>query len=268
MKIKITMALLVMMSGYILYAQAPDKKNEDDSAKAGETIPLKGGSLYDERFGLEKFSFYKKYASSGKGEILEMYFDIVNHTDQKVNLKMYVFSVCEKDKVTPQRDYKGGYPNWRKRDFERESIIIRNFYSIPELDKEKVKEWAIDTRIELNNQREEKEKLSMNKETMMKSYDVDLIDYISFAEKNIENGVDVLLRGSEESQETAKTSIGGDNYQMFQNPRKTTIIAHMFSKFRKDYSFFNRIGVILYDVDQKKVVYRQFFVINPNMKIR
>lgn len=266
MKIKKLVALLLILTGAYVYSQAAQNNEEDTKKK--DAMPLKGGSLYDDRFGIENFSFYKKYASNGKGEILEMYFDLVNHTDNKMDFKVFIFGICERNKVSKEREFKGGYPKWRKRDFEKEAHIIHNFHSIPSIDKEKVKEWAIDTRIRLNEKRDEKEKLSLNKEAMQENYDVKLIDYISYAEENIETGIDVTLRGNEESLETAKTSIGGSGYQMFQNPRKTTIISHLFSKFRKDYSYFNRIGLIIYDKELKKVVYRQFFRIDADLKIR
>lgn len=263
MMIRKILALLLIIAGVYVYAQEAQKDENKE-----ETIPLKGGALYDDRFEIEKFSFYKKYAPSGKGEILEMYFDVVNNTDKKIDFKAYVFGICERNMVPEERKYKGGYPEWRKRDFEEESFFIHNFYSVPSLEKEKVREWAIDTRVSLNEKRDEKTKLDLNKEEMQKDYVVKLIDYISYAEKNIDSGIDLTLRGNEASEETAKSSIKGPSYQLFQNPRKTTVITQLLSKFRKDYSYFNQIGIILYDKEQKKVVYRQFFKINKKLKIR
>lgn len=251
MKIRFFMVFLF----FLLSLKAQENKTQNE-----EKI-LAGGSVYDERFEVTNLFYWKKYAPSGRGELLEISFDLENKVEYAIPLKLFIIGFYEKDMVDPIYRQRVEYPTWRERDFEKEKYQIVQFDSIPKLNQEEVAKWAAQNRKESppaepkNESEKKKRKLIYQK----------FLDYISYIEAHPEIGIDVPLQGWENATTITKKET---TYNVVSSALKTSIWAQLYARYRQDRKFFNHLGIILYDVDDKKIVYRQFLKFNRPFRIR
>ncbi|MCS6984102.1 MAG: hypothetical protein NZM25_03100 [Leptospiraceae bacterium] len=240
----------VLLFSFLLYAQ---------DAKKEEKV-LAGGSVYDERFEVNNLFYRKKYAPSGRGEVLELSFDIENKVEYSIPLKLFIVGFYEKDLVDPQYRQRVEYPKWRERDFEKEKFEIVQFDSLPRLNQEEVSKWAAKNRgEELTETKSESDK-KKRKYSYQK-----FLDYISYIEAHPEMGIDVPLQGWENSTTISKKEA---NYNIVSSALKTSVWAQLYARYRHDRKFFNHLGIILYDNEDKKIAYRQFLKFNRPFRIR
>ncbi|HMV35761.1 MAG TPA: hypothetical protein PKD60_07715, partial [Turneriella sp.] len=80
---KFTFALFFSASA--LLAQDSDKKSSSEQP-ATASQPA-GGRIRDDRVSVENVSFWKKSATDGKGDYLEVTFDIMNKSEDAIPLK-------------------------------------------------------------------------------------------------------------------------------------------------------------------------------------
>ncbi len=232
---------------------------QDNNQNTGKVIA--GGSAFDERIQIKNFFYWKKYAPSGRGEFLEISFDAINHAEYNIPLKMFIVGFYEHDETDSLYRKYVSYPQWRSRDFEAEVKKIALFDSVPKLDHEEVANWAAKNRGEDPQPEAKTESEKRKRKTAYQRF----LDYVSYIEAHPDKGIDVPLQGWEDT--TTLTSKEAE-YNIVSISLKTSVWATLYSRYRQNPVFFNHLGVVLYDMDEKKVVYRQFIKFTRPFRIR
>ena len=132
-QLKLASIFILSLLGYSLVSiwAAGSDANDDNPAISS------AGRMTDERFEVMNYSFVKKFDPKGKGDYLDIFFDIKNKSDDTVALKLFVMGFYEKDQVPETRKFID-YPEWRRNDCERQSKQIVFFDSAPTIEKKDV----------------------------------------------------------------------------------------------------------------------------------
>ncbi|MDH5716056.1 MAG: hypothetical protein OEZ22_00285 [Spirochaetia bacterium] len=249
---KIIITSLILMSITTEYAQQQQQQQQQQKTKIQSTKESKksnnendiydfGGSKKDERLEITNISFSRRYTSDGRGEYMEIFFNIINLMDSSIKLKMYILGYYEDDLTKTKHRKWIGYPQWRKRDFEKDTVKVFHFDSIPEIDKTKI-----------DPDKKELYEFPTSKE------------YFKYITKNANNGIQLELAGIESKNFGA---IKSENYNIISEPLKSTVFAKLYAPFGSQNFFFNNFCIVLYDSEKNKIVHRQLYNFKTNMKI-
>lgn len=243
---------------------------------SGGTYSVAGGSTFDERFDVKNVYFSKGIAPSGKGEILHVTLDIVNNDYENIPLKFYLVAFYETDLVAENKARKyNKYPTWRHRDLDAEIKKIIRFESIPEVEHAAVEDWRKNRDAQVRKaqgeeepKKEEKPKSDDAKKNEAKKRKIayqNFLDYVSYIESAMgEKGIDIKLQGMENSKSETVQEM---NYTTVSRAMKASIWGQLYSRYTPKRRFFNHFGLVLYDTEQKKVVYRQFYNFKRKLRI-
>lgn len=275
MKILITISLSI----WALHAQANDNKQNEVSKP---DTPHQAGMIVDSRFDVNNINFFKKFSNTGKGEFLDFTFDLVNKTDDGIKLKMFIIAFNEKDESDIEMRKFIEYPQWRKLDFEKNAKHIVFFDALPVIDHTVVADFAKKREDTINKNAGLKPKPEEPADPNKKKKKVplqDFIDYVVYVHENPQSGVDLELQGFENARFDVKKELRTEPkpegnskpeelYRITLKALKTSVNGRLYSKYRMDKQFFNHIGLVLYDTDENKIVYRRFFRFKKKFRIR
>ena len=226
--------------------QAQNNENQNNQALNKKQEPSRAdhitGTLEDERFNVKNFSLMQRFHPSGKGEVLEVLFDIENITIYPLNLKFFIIAFHEKNAIDPQYRKRVTYPTWRKLDFEKEKISIVLLDSIPKINKQDI---------------------DPTKKELYKF--PGFLDYVKYIERKPETGITFKIGGIDNS--PTGEAQDGDSYSITEARLKTSIKGYLYIPYSIRHYNFNHVGVILYDTDKKQTVYRQFYRLTGHLKI-
>lgn len=250
-----------------LLLSAPLAFAQDNNAKASppDAQPA-GGRIRDDRVSVENLSFWKKNATDGKGDYLELTFDIVNKTEDSIPLKMFIIGFNEKDLVDAEYRRYVEYPKWRVFDEDKKLHKLVLFNSIPEIKHDEVaafarkKEEAVAKNGGFKPKEEPAQPAGSKKKTTLKEF----LAYVQYIHEKPESGIDVLLQGFEDTKYTRKVEPA---YRIEEKALKVNVWGKLLARYRVDRKFFNHVGLVLYDTEAKKIVHRQFYSINGRFKI-
>jgi len=239
---------------------------------------FENGSVQDERFEVSNFSFRKGFASHGKGEYLDIYFQVDNKTDEKLKMKVFVVGFWEDNRTHTRFRKYVKYPKWRNRDYEKEVKDIVFLDSKPLIPKKDVFDFI----------KQNKPKTMLNQKTFKivdsKTYKMtevtggeklkyyqypDMKDYITYIAANPTKGIEFTLFGME-SKELKKDSdfiVNKNDFTFLFSSIKTSVFTKLYSKYRADRKFFNHLGIFFYDVKNKKICYRQIVRFKRKFKV-
>lgn len=259
--------LAMLLAAPLVFAQTNENKGSGKAPSGTDAQPA-GGRIRDERVTVENMTFWKKFASDGKGDYLEFTFDIINKTEDKIPLKMFVIAFNEKDLVDAQYRRWVEYPKWRKFDEDKKLHKIVLFNGIPEFTEAKQKEVADFARakekaaadIGQYKLPEQQQSAGANKKVTLQ----DFLRYVQYIHEKPESGLDVMLQGFEDAKFTRKVE---PSYRIEEKALKVNVWGKLLSKYRVDRKFFNHIGLVLYDTESKKIVHRQFYSVNGKFRI-
>ncbi|MDH5719511.1 MAG: hypothetical protein OEZ13_02710 [Spirochaetia bacterium] len=229
--------ILIALISTVGTAQTRKKKNEN---KNSEVLDY-GGAKFDKSLTVSNYSFGRRFASDGKGEYLDLSFDILNQMDEDINLKMYIVGFYQTSKAVSKERKWVGYPEWRKRDLDKEIKNIYHLDSIPKIDKTKIDD----------------EKTGLYEYPSFK-------EYLKYLVANGDKGIDLKLPGLEGK---GAGKLEGKNYNILMAPLKTSVFAKLYTPYGAQQYQFNYLGVILYDTSKNKIVYRQFMKFNKKLKM-
>lgn len=272
---KITFALL--FGAVALSAQDTDRKNSPE--QAGTAAQPAGGRIRDDRISVENVSFWKKNATDGKGDYLEVTFDIMNKSEDAIPLKMFLIAFNERDLVDNEYRRYVEYPKWRVFDEDKKMHKLVLFDSIPAVKHEDVaafarkKEEAVAKNGGFKPREEAEESTGSKKKTTLKQF----LQYVQYIHENPNAGIDILLQGYENTNynikcageaKTGKKCLEKKGaYLIEEKALKVNVWAKLLARYTIDKKFFNHLGLILYDTESKKIVHRQFYKINGRFKV-
>ncbi len=224
-----------------------DTNTEDKNIGSEEAPPRAShvtGSIVSEQFTVGNLSFLRKYDQQGKGEILEVIFDVKNKTLETLDLKLFIVGFNEQNGVNSRYRKRVPYPIWRKRDFEKDAHQIIFLDSIPKINPSDVKRVDIKTTIQ---------GIKLNEEY------ASFLSYIRHIEQISNSGIPFKLYSLEN---IPSLGLRETSYCRITELRARTNIAGTFyMKYGLHQSFrsINHIGIIIYDAEKKKVAHRQFY---------
>lgn len=238
------------------------RKDLNESVKDYQPV-----SIPDPELDVKNFSFVRNFGASGRGEFLNVTFDLVNKTDRPKEYQVYVLAAYENEVPV-------AYPStWRKKDPQR------NIYLTPF---QKLSPEPIDEKVVLGDkaaaEREGLKYKSVFNQVPLREFENEptLEGYDHYLIKNPDKALKVKIFGYEAppkseqiatNLETKKEELDRDvhyatenhTYTVQNNKYFTTVTTHHFSKFRENYLFFNRVLILVFDPSRpasRKLVYR------------
>lgn len=273
---KSTFAIYFFASA-LMAQDAGKKSSSEQPAPASQAA---AGLIRDDRISVENVSFWKKNATDGKGDYLEVSFDIMNKTEDPIPLKMFLIAFNERDLVDKEYRRYVEYPKWRVFDEDKKLHKLILFDSIPTINHEEVAAFARkkEEAVAKNGgfkPREDAEDITetKKKKTTLKQF----LHYVQFIHENPNSGIDILLQGYENTNHNIKCAGEAKTgkkclekkgvYLIEEKALKVNVWAKLLARYTVDKKFFNHLGLILYDTESKKIVHRQFYSINGRFKI-
>ena len=257
-------------------AEGGNAGNQNQTATNFEPAPEGGYNqndynplgLVDARFKITNFNLDRRYAGNGRGEFLDVVFDVNNLTSENVRLFAYVIAFYETDAVNERERNWVPYPVWRDRDYPSEQFLIHHITITPE-DIPETSVWNpsdsdyIDYATTITRMRE-----SVAGNVPVPDVRPPFWKYIEYINSHPTQGLEFTLYGDKgptpdkvvqsnfprPTPEEQKIRIHENLYKhkyTLQNNRRVTIFrSHHYSKFRADYKFFNRVAILLYDAEK------------------
>ena len=202
------------------------------------------GIVESDSFDVKNISFGRRHESGGKGEVLQVIFEVHNKISKSMDLKFFVIGFHEKNSVDPIQRRRIKYPKWRERDFDKEDLNIVLLDSIPRINKVK-----IDPDIDPEN------------EFVFPSF----ISYVQHLDKNPATGIPFKLYGLGSTVVTEP--VKETRYQIVSVRFKTSVTTLLFSQYKPGFEFFNYIGIVIYD-SQNKTAFRHFYQLKHKIRVR
>jgi len=274
--------LLISVTGiaFALSAQEPAKPANETKPSAELAAQQPVGRIRDERVSVENVGYWKNSAANGKGEYIEFTFDIHNKSGETIPLKMFVLAFNEKDLVDKEARKFVEYPRWRKFDEDKVKHQLVLFNSIPEIKHDEVAAYAKkkDETVAKNAglKPRERETQTTSASGKKKTTLQDFVDYVSYLHDNPTAGIDISLQGFENAVfnvkcegKTGKKECEEKrtSYTIEEKAMKVNVWGKLLSPYQGDRKFFNHLGIILYDAESKKIVFRQFYRFEGKFKI-
>ena len=226
----------------------------------------------DPRIRLSGLTYDRRFAKNGSGEFLDVVFYLNNLTSKPVQLIGFVMAFWESDAVDKRARSYIPYPNWRKRDYDKEKRIVHFIRISP-------KDVSADAVWDYKDPEFFKQTMILSKRRNSiignQRPVTDLLPpfwkYIEYARYNPDQGLPFTLFGEkgpadnqklatnyqDPSQAELKTkvfkNIDQHTYTLEFQRRRTIYRTFHFSPYRADFKFFNRLAIIILDADRAKV---------------
>jgi hypothetical protein len=241
------------------------RKVLNESLKDQQSLPTEDPILE-----VRNINYLKTYASSGRGEFLNVTFDLINKSEKTKEYLVYVLALHEAVVPVP-------YPSkWRAEDPQKNIKIIKFQKLSPELleDKTVIGEK---TTTDMSNLKYK----SVLNESLNRQDEPTLDSFINYLIKNPDKALKVKVFGNEspaksefitsnlttlkeERDRDVNYATENHTWTIQNNKFTTTVTTHHFSLYRNDYFFFNKILVLVFDPSRpnQKLVYRSLQTIN------
>ncbi|NBU96916.1 MAG: hypothetical protein EBS19_01675 [Spirochaetia bacterium] len=241
------------------------RKVLNESLKDQQALPTEDPNLE-----VRNINYLKNYASSGRGEFLNVTFDLINKSEKTKEYLVYVLALHEAVVPVP-------YPsNWRADDPQKNIKIIKFQKLSPELleDKTVIGEKTTTDMANLKYK-------SILNESLNRLDEPTLDNFINYLIKNPDKALKVKVFGNEsptkaeyitsnlstlkeERDRDVNYATENHTWTIQNNKFKTTVTTHHFSLYRNDYLFFNKILVLVFDPSRpnQKLVYRSLQTLN------
>lgn len=276
-------AALVLASGAfsLLLSQTVEEGGQDVAAadtslngviRMREYNPLAVSTPY---FHVKGLTFERRYAGNGWGEFLDVVFTLENQTTENRDVFMFVTAYYEDDAVNEELRALIPYPAWRDRDYPADERLVRYLRTTPETIPE-TKIW--------NEQDPYYQQQKILIERMRNSVAgvAPVADplppfwkYAEYMSRNPTEGLRFTVYGNKgpDQGEAVKTNYQAPSpeerknrvhetliehtYTVQMQRRMTIVRSHHFSRFRPQYYFFNRVGILIFDAKDAETFMEQ-----------
>ena len=241
------------------------RKVLNESLKDQQSLPTEDSNLE-----VKNINYLKTYASSGRGEFLNVSFDLINKSDKTKEYLVYVLALHEAVVPVP-------YPsNWRADDPQKNIKIIKFQKLSPELLEDKIV-IGEKTTADMANLKYK----SVLNQSLNRLDEPGLDNFINYLIKNPDKALKVKVFGNEspakseyitsnlstlkeERDRDVNYATENHTWTIQNNKFTTTVTTHHFSLYRNDYLFFNKILVLVFDPSRpnQKLVYRSLQTLN------
>ncbi|MCB1178513.1 MAG: hypothetical protein KDK36_13085 [Leptospiraceae bacterium] len=253
--------------------ETPEEKTakikEKNAAKAKFVADVQSLPTSDPNLSVNKISFLRKIGASARGEFLDVQFNLYTKDIKTKEYGVYVLAVNEN--TAPVY-----YPtNWRPSDPQKNVKIIKFQALAPEPLKDDEVLNAVAGGGMSEYVKKKQEDAILDGATLKTASDPNLDDYIAYLVKNQDKALKVKVFGHEapKSEEVVISNLKidqaeqdrdvnyateGQTYTVQSNKYFTTITTHHFSIYRPEYSFFNKVIILIFDPERprNKMIYR------------
>lgn len=259
---------------------APDGTKADDAEKLRQLEDKNYQNLmkdynpqsyYDYKMRVKQVSFDKRFAWDGKGEVLNVHFDIENFDVKENKYTFYVLAVNEKNNVNPKSMSLTNNLAWKPQDPKKNMNEILYAQLSPK---------NIDTKLiygeELNTYKTNYISTKRENGDSINVTDPNFQTYVAYLSKNSKDGQVFSLFGDEgpkpgKEYETNYKAVNDEEYKsdvlktvpdhtysIYYKKRATTIMTHHYSRYRSDFYAFNKVAILIFDNSKKSnpLVYR------------
>ena len=277
-------------------------KEKGDIIKIQDYFPV---SMEDPKISVTDVSVDRRFSPDGKGEILDIFFNIDNNTSERIDLFVWVIAYYETDAVEKEERRIVPYPTWRVYDPDKRTYITR-FIKITPKDIPIDKIWNPEDPDyqKYHNVIKRMRNVVGNLKVIGDVYPP-VWKYVSYIMRYPTQGVPTIMYGDigptpdkllftnfipptpEEKRTKIFKHIPDHTFTINYNRRKTIFRSHHYSDYRADYYFFNTFRILIFDANKAKqfeeqanrelkqgekpidaLMYHRIFFINREMKIR
>jgi len=277
-------------------------KEKGDIIKIQDYFPV---SMEDPKISVTEVSVDRRFSPDGKGEILDIFFNIDNNTSERIDLFVWVIAYYETDAVEKEERRIVPYPTWRVYDPDKRTYITR-FIKITPKDIPIDKIWNPEDPDyqKYHNVIKRMRDVVGNLKVIGDVYPP-VWKYVSYIMRYPTQGVPTIMYGDlgptpdkllftnfipptpEEKRTKIFKHIPDHTFTINYNRRRTIFRSHHYSDYRADYYFFNTFRILIFDANKAKqfeeqanrelkqgekpidaLMYHRIFFINREMKIR
>ncbi len=277
-------------------------KEKGDIIKIQDYFPV---SMEDPKISVTDVSVDRRFSPDGKGEILDIFFNIDNNTSERIDLFVWVIAYYETDAVEKEERRIVPYPPWRVYDPDKRTYITR-FIKITPKDIPIDKIWNPEDPDyqKYHNIIKRMRNVVGNLKVIGDVYPP-VWKYVSYIMRYPTQGVPTIMYGDlgptpdkllftnyipptpEEKRTKIFKHIPEHSFTINYNRRRTIFRSHHYSDYRADYYFFNTFRILIFDANKAKqfeeqasrelqqgekpidaLMYHRIFFINREMKIR
>jgi hypothetical protein len=277
-------------------------KEKGDIIKIQDYFPV---SMEDPKISVTDISVDRRFSPDGKGEILDIFFNIDNNTSERIDLFVWVIAYYETDAVEKEERRIVPYPTWRVYDPDKRTYLTR-FIKITPKDIPIDKIWNPEDPDyqKYHNVIKRMRNVVGNLKVIGDVYPP-VWKYVSYIMRYPTQGVPTIMYGDlgptpdkllftnfipptpEEKRTKIFKHIPDHTFTINYNRRRTIFRSHHYSDYRADYYFFNTFRILIFDANKAKqfeeqanrelkqgekpidaLMYHRVFFINREMKIR
>ncbi|MFN3603689.1 MAG: hypothetical protein ACK4UJ_03135 [Leptonema sp. (in: bacteria)] len=278
----------------------PTTEEKKDIIKIEDYFPV---SIEDPRIDVNGISLDRRYSPDGRGEILDVFFNIDNNTNQKIDLFVWVVAYYETNAIDTEERKIIPHPKWRVSDPDQKTFINRYIKITPQdIPQEKI--W---------NQEDPDYKKYYGVVQRMRNTlgNLKIVGdiyppvwkYINYIMRYPTQGVPVILYGDqgptldkllstnyipptpEEKKTKLYKNIPNHTYTIEYSRRRTIFRSHHYTAYRSNFAFYNMFRILIFDANKAKqfeeqkntnsteslidpLMYHRIFYISQNVKIK
>lgn len=266
--------LVTFLSGGVLFSQAPNISEQP--AQPGNTTAVNNTAMIaiesfnpqpmsDPRFVVSNFSLDRRYAPDGKGEILDVYFDIYNNTSEAIELYAWVMAYTETNAIDKDERRIVPYPTWRIENPDKRLFLNRYITITPQ----NIAADQIWTKEDPDYKRHmyaiERMRSTVGSIKPIGDVFPPAWKYVAYINRFPTKGLLLKLYGDqgpaqnelvqtnyvpptpEEKRTKIFKNVPAHTYTLEHTRRKLIFRSHHYSAYRADFEFFNNVAIVLFD---------------------
>lgn len=307
-KDKLSKFLILLSMIFIIHQTPPirDVSNQPQEDKKNETIKIQDFfpvSVEDPRINVNNISLDRRYSPDGRGEILDIFFNINNNTSQRIDLFVWVLAYYETSAVDPIERKIVPHSKWRTYDPDKRTFLTRFIKITPEdIPIEKI--WTSeDPDYKQYYNVVNRVRNAVGNLKVMGDIYPPVWKYVNYIMKYPTQGLSVILYGDqgptldklistnyipptpEEKKTKLFKNIPKHTYTLEFNRGITIVRSHHYSSYGDNFSFYNMFRILIFDAnkarqfeeqnktnqEQSKIdslMYHRIFYISQNLRIR
>lgn len=276
--------------------------NKPDIIKIENYLPI---SIEDPRINITEVSADKRFSPDGRGEILDIFFNIDNNISETIDIYIWVIAYYETNAVDKEERRIVPYPVWRIQDPDKRFFITR-FIKITPKDIPIDKIWTPeDPDYKKYHQVIERMRNTVGHLKVIGDVYPPIWKYVSYIMRYPTQGIPAILHGDQgptldkllftnyipPSPEEKRTKIfkhiPDHTFTINYNRRRTIVRSHHYSPYRADFKFFNMFRILIFDANKAKqfeeqasrelkegevpvesIMYHRIFYLNKDIEVR
>lgn len=273
-----------------------------DVIKIENYLPI---SIEDPRITITDVSVDRRFSPDGKGEIMDIFFNIDNNLSESIDVYIWVLAYYETDAVDKEERKIVPYPEWRVMDPDKRFFITR-FIKITPKDIPPEKVWTPeDPDYKKYHQVIERMRNAVGHMKVISDIYPPVWKYVSYIMRYPTQGIPAVVYGDQgptldkllftnyvpptPEEKTTKIfkHIPDHSFTINYSRRRTIVRSHHYTPYKANFKFFNMFRILIFDANKAKqyeeqasrelkegeipvesIMYHRIFYLNKDIKIR